>query len=664
MADVYVDTDVSPGGSGTSGDPYASLNEAWEAEDANIAAGETWNFFCAGSTVDSAAVVVDGVFALASGVTINVYPWHTDFGASSDKPDGYYSGVAEHSSSHYSHSITAGTDGIYVNFGASGTNSNTVKFEAIQIDNHAAAAGSRAIGAYNGNTNDTLNVIACRLKHSGTYSVPRGVRTDGNCFATCNVINCLMYYGGTELMSWFNINKNHSQTFRFINNTCINASTGGEDTIDDAGTSNIVRAINNAIFHSVPTTTDVELDLQASTKTVLTNATPVSGDRGGGTDIVSGDFNSYSTDFRPAASQTNAWGTGGTTNGTNSNVPTTDILGDPRNTSGNTAIGCFAIIAGEGASGVTGTGAISSSVPTLSATGTIARDGTGAATLPVATLSGTGVREITSSGGVTAPVATLDGSGTVGAVVTGSGAATLPVATLDGTGLREITGTGSATLPSVTISGTGLREVTGSGGVTAPVATLDGTGEIAGAVSGSGAITAPAVTASGTGVREITGSGGVTSPVPTLDGTGELSGIVGGSGGVTAPTVTISGAGTIARDGTGAITAPIVTLSGTGTVEELQPGSGAVVIPLPSLSGTGVRASVGSGAATLPVAVLAGTGIRTSVGSGAITLPVVTLYGVQVVGGIRSEVVGAGKPSSTLNASANNGTLTGSLEAS
>lgn len=130
------------------------------------------------------------------------------------------------------------------------------------------------------------------------------------------------------------------------------------------------------------------------------------------------------------------------------------------------------------ASGVTGTGALTTSTTTASGTGTIGHTGTGTPAIGAVTASGTGVISHTGTGDLT-----------VGAV-TASGAGTL-----------SHTGTGALTASSVTASGTGTLSHTGTGAVTVGNVTVSGTGSLGAGITGTGAITIGNVTVSGTGTR-------------------------------------------------------------------------------------------------------------------------------------------------------------------
>jgi len=299
-------------------------------------------------------------------------------------------------------------------------------------------------------------------------------------------------------------------------------------------------------------------------------------------------------------------------------------------------------LSGSGTIGRSGSGAISTPVVTLSGSGFISRSGSGAITTTVPTLSGTGALVTTGSGAITTTVPTLSGSGTVAKSGSGAIDTTLPtlagsgtiiktgtasinttVPTLSGSGFISRSGSGAINTPVVTLSGSGTIIKTGSGAITTTVPTLSGTG-VAGKV-GSGAITTTVPTLSGTGEITKTGSGAISTVVPTLSGSGFLTRV--GSGTISTTVPTLSGSGTITKTGSGAITTPVPTLSGTGAVSAGVLGSGAITTTVPTLAGSGDIVKTGSAAINTTVPTLSGAGVVVRIGSGAITTPVPALNG-------------------------------------
>ena len=84
MINYYVDTDVSPGGDGSSGSPYASLSEGIVARAGVLTDAITFN--CSGSAVDSSGVHV-------TGYTVTTSYYITIKTLSTDRHDGTVSGT-------------------------------------------------------------------------------------------------------------------------------------------------------------------------------------------------------------------------------------------------------------------------------------------------------------------------------------------------------------------------------------------------------------------------------------------------------------------------------------------------------------------------------------------------------------------------------------------
>lgn len=123
-------------------------------------------------------------------------------------------------------------------------------------------------------------------------------------------------------------------------------------------------------------------------------------------------------------------------------------------------------------SGVSGTVAATTPVPTLAATGTPVVNGTVAATTPLATLAAAGTPVVNGTVASTTPLATLAAAGTT--TVTGTVSATTPLATLSSTGTPVVNGTVSATTPVPTLVATGsvTSVITGTVAATTPVPAL------------------------------------------------------------------------------------------------------------------------------------------------------------------------------------------------
>ena len=134
------------------------------------------------------------------------------------------------------------------------------------------------------------------------------------------------------------------------------------------------------------------------------------------------------------------------------------------------------------ASGITGTGSLTTADATASGTGVIGHIGTGALTNATTNASGTGA--VTSSG-----------------TVTGTGALTTGAITASGAGKLTHTGTGALSSNVVSISGTGKLTHTGTGALSVADATLSGSGFLGTGVTGTGAFAIGNVLVSGTANR-------------------------------------------------------------------------------------------------------------------------------------------------------------------
>lgn len=351
MPDVYIDTDNAAGGrDGSPGNPYSTWDEAWEAEDTNIDPGETWNFFFKGTTQDTLtsanAVIIDGWPTAGAGdVTLN-------FEGLDDGTDGWYKGDNNFSTSHYrlvNTSTQASTRCLEIIGDDETTDARTVNIQNLQFRNTGGNT-ARCINIEDG-TSGTVTIDGNRLSITSTGTNPRVIRGGAITSAVqFTAFNNLVTYNDDQNCSTFNFNDGQYDLDIHNNTIYYSDISGGEDTIDDVS-GMTTDAENNAVF-AAGGGTFCEFDAGTITKDY--NAHTNSADRGAnGFAIVTGDFTTPGTGdtdvLTPATSQTNAWGSGGQTNGDNSKVPLIDIRGNARNSGagGNTAIGCFAA-AGEG----------------------------------------------------------------------------------------------------------------------------------------------------------------------------------------------------------------------------------------------------------------------------------------------------------------------------
>jgi hypothetical protein len=167
---------------------------------------------------------------------------------------------------------------------------------------------------------------------------------------------------------------------------------------------------------------------------------------------------------------------------------------------------------------VTGTGALTTSAPTLTCAGTLRIAGTGTATAPARTLAGTAAVTVSGTGTLTAAAPTLAGTGEVLPPVTGTGTLTAPAPDLIGTGALTVTGTGTLAAASPVLAGTGAATVIGGGQLTAAPRTLTGSGVLT--VAAAGQLTAGAATVAGAVLIRVTGAGALDAAPADLSGEG------------------------------------------------------------------------------------------------------------------------------------------------
>jgi hypothetical protein len=170
---------------------------------------------------------------------------------------------------------------------------------------------------------------------------------------------------------------------------------------------------------------------------------------------------------------------------------------------------------------VTGTGALTTSAPTLTGAGTLRITGTGTPTAPARTLAGTAAVTVAGTGTLTAAAPTLAGTGEVLPPVTGTGTLTAPAPDLIGTGALTVTGTGTLAAASPVLAGTGAATVIGGGQLTAAPRTLIGSGVLT--VAAAGQLTAGAATVAGAVLIRVTGAGALDAAPADLSGEGLLT---------------------------------------------------------------------------------------------------------------------------------------------
>ncbi len=241
-----------------------------------------------------------------------------------------------------------------------------------------------------------------------------------------------------------------------------------------------------------------------------------------------------------------------------------------------------------GASGNTGTGALSAPAGTLSGAGTQTVQSDGAITSPVAEVDGAGIVGKTGTGALSALVGEIDGSGIVGK--TGTGALAGYVGEIDGVGITGRTGSGALSVSPATLSGAGTQTVTGTGALTGYVGEIDG---------------------AGTAGVQINGTGNINNPMPSILADGDIvSGDQDLVGALDAPAGVVEGYVVTGKTGTAALThpMPVVLASGTQTIS----GTGALTAPSSYVvSGSGLLSppdAVGTAGLVAPASEVSGAG--------------------------------------------------------
>ncbi len=235
---------------------------------------------------------------------------------------------------------------------------------------------------------------------------------------------------------------------------------------------------------------------------------------------------------------------------------------------------------------VTGTGALTATVPTFVGVGAVEVTGTGALTATVPTFVASGVVEVTGTGALSATVPTFVSSGAVVNFI-GTGALTATVPTFAGVGTVEVTGTGAlvATVPTFVSSGAVVNFI-GTGALTATTPTFVGSGAVANFV-GTGALTATVPVFAGVGLVSVVGTGALTATVPVFVGAGAVVNFI-GTGALRAAVATfVASGGVVDFIGTGALVATVPTFVSSGAVVNFI-GTGALTATVPTFAGMGV----------------------------------------------------------------------------
>lgn len=138
-----------------------------------------------------------------------------------------------------------------------------------------------------------------------------------------------------------------------------------------------------------------------------------------------------------------------------------------------------------GGTTISGTGAVTDSGETVSASGAVTVSGTGAVTDAGEAVASTGAVSVSGTGSLTDAGETI--SGTSASVRTGTGSLTDGQETISGAGAATVSGSGSIQDSGETISATGETLISGSASVTESGEVVDAAGAVL--ISGSGSLT-------------------------------------------------------------------------------------------------------------------------------------------------------------------------------
>jgi len=125
---------------------------------------------------------------------------------------------------------------------------------------------------------------------------------------------------------------------------------------------------------------------------------------------------------------------------------------------------------------VSGTGSLTTPLPTLSGTGIVSINGNGLLTTPLLTLSGEGIIGRTSTGNLNIPTPILSGEGIIGRTSTGNLNIHIPV--VSGVARVQPLGSGSIIISIPVVSGVARVQPLGSGNLIIPLPIVKGVGDI------------------------------------------------------------------------------------------------------------------------------------------------------------------------------------------
>lgn len=257
----------------------------------------------------------------------------------------------------------------------------------------------------------------------------------------------------------------------------------------------------------------------------------------------------------------------------------------------------------------TGSGAMTASTPTQSASGTEGIPGSAAQTVPTPTQSATGTHaeDLAGTGQQTAPTPSQSAAAAETISGTANQQAPTPSQSAAGDHTNNATGTAAQTAPTPTQVAAGLEEIPGVSSQVAPTPTQQASGQHVENPTGAGTQTAPTPSQAAAGEEGVAATAAQTVPTPLQQAI--ASEIVLGSASQTVPTPSQSASGDLAVTGNAAQTAPTPLQQAVGS--EILLGSAGQTAPTPTQSGAGASAEdlAGMGAQTVPTPIQNATGV-------------------------------------------------------
>lgn len=214
----YVDTDVAPGGDGTSGDPFAALSE-WESTvGASNSATDDYIVDCAGIAADTTGVTVDFSTNISTGsITIR--------GNRSDSL-GFYAGNQVISDQHYLLSQSA-------SFFTLRLLENNVIVDGIQVEQGRGSVSAVGIGP----ERPTGIVRCCRVRASGISGI--GIGNSGGVGVSSGgsiTIENNLVVGFTNVQINHGVTSSFGRTVIIRHNTCYGTGSSSDGIVVFSGT--------------------------------------------------------------------------------------------------------------------------------------------------------------------------------------------------------------------------------------------------------------------------------------------------------------------------------------------------------------------------------------------------------------------------------------------